>query len=642
MKYMKKFRLILLTCLVLVSLIFIDSKNETHALDVPLAETTKNDGEKKTNVLGRKFTLYILTRSQQGYETVGGAINKQNWDNYFRSGSFIFTPTDIQDGYRFVEWQVDWGNYSLNSDTNVLTISSNGNKTGSATAVFEFIGFETTYSLGNGGTFNANNSSLLTARLAHGQATAPEYTLNPGYHDLVWSSDLNIHQSSLISASYTVDVAFDSKNGSDATVQSVVQGETVSAPAAPTRAGYNFLGWYTDETYGTKAVFPATIDQPVTYYALWEASYYTIDYHANGGAITGSLQQSVQFNQPIGTQKTAKRAGYTLMGWNTESDGSGTVLNETSLMPANNITLYAQWKQDQYTISFNANGGVGDYPDLMHVYGDTLAPVADPSREGYEFLGWKAENSDNYWNFSTDTIKQSTTLIAQYREIEYYDVTFDAAGGNTVAGYQDILEFSLVTQPENPGRTGYQFAGWYTSLDYTKQWDFAKDVLTADVTLYAKWNANKRTVSFDKNGAWTSQPLAQVVNFGTLVSEPHKAPNKIGYVFTGWHHQGAPWNFMHTTMVDENLTLQAQYEAKTYGIEYIANAEDVTGLPDKAEDIAYESAVIKPVNNPVKEGYVFIEWNTQPNGAGQSFDELFAQGMVLNDVKLYAQWEENE
>lgn len=640
----KKYRVILLACMLVFSLVYIGLQDHTSALDIQYSETTKNDGNKKTYILSssREFTVYILTRSQAGHETVGGSVQKDNWDNYFRSGSFVLTPTNIQDGYRFVEWRVDWGKYSVNPDTKVLTINENGKNSGSATAVYEFIGFETNYNLGNGGTFNVNGTSTYIERLPYGQATAPEVALNPGYQNLRWSTNLNITGSSTINAIYDVDVTFDAKNGEAVSTQQISQGSEVSSGNIPTHSGYNFMGWYSDEAFTKKVTFPVVVNEPTTFYANWEAAYYKIDYDANGGSISGSTQQTIQYKTPLTNLKNASRTGYMFKGWNTVADGSGDTYTSLSEMPARDLRLYAQWEQEHYAVNFYSDAGGALLGNQSIAYGDKVQVIDQPTRTGFEFLGWKIAGSDVYWDFENQVVIHPLDLIGQWREIMYYDVSFITHTSDVIENYTDVLENTTIEEPSLLTRNGYQFEGWYTSTTYMKKWNFDVDVLTVDLTLYAKWVGHEHTVSFDVNGAWTRSPLVQHVRFDGLITEPSRNPKRIGYNFVSWIYNTSIWDFLNSKMVDSDVTLTASYEAKMYAISFVANASNVQNLPDTRSAIAYKSIVTSPETVPTRDGYQFVSWNTQSNGAGQSWDDVFANGMVLNNVRMYAQWEKTK
>ncbi len=139
---------------------------------------------------------------------------------------------------------------------------------------------------------------------------------------------------------------------------------------------------------------------------------------------------------------------------------------------------------DSYNVVFDSDGGT-NVPAQSVKEGEKVQKPADPIREGYRFLGWyrDAEGSQVF-DFERDTVTSDLTLYAKW--IAIYDVTFSVNGGSTVAS-QQVENGDFVEKPADPTRFGYTFEGWYKDMDLTMPWDFASDVVTKDITLYACW-----------------------------------------------------------------------------------------------------------------------------------------------------------
>ena len=170
----------------------------------------------------------------------------------------------------------------------------------------------------------------------------------------------------------TVTYAYGALGGTYAT-QIVQAGEKAIEPDVPSRQGYQFTDWYLDDT---KYDFNTAVTGDMTLTAKWTANSYTITFDTDGGS------EIAPITQDYGTQITAPadptREGYTFMGWEP-------ALPPT--MPAENMTIKAQWRINQYTVTFDTDGGSAVAP-ITQDYGTAITAPADPTREGYTFIGW--------------------------------------------------------------------------------------------------------------------------------------------------------------------------------------------------------------------------------------------------------------
>lgn len=145
-----------------------------------------------------------------------------------------------------------------------------------------------------------------------------------------------------------------------------------------------------------------------------------------------------------------------------------------------------------------------------------------------------------------------------------YTVTFDSQGGSAVSAQTDVAENATLSEPTAPSKTGYDFAGWYSSVDLTGEaWNFETDKMPAnDLTLYAKWTIKTYTVTFDSNGG--SEVAGTSADFGALLDNPGD-PSQADFNFVGWYANaeltGTAWDFASDTMPASDLTLYAKWEA---------------------------------------------------------------------------------
>ena len=238
---------------------------------------------------------------------------------------------------------------------------------------------------------------------------------------------------------------------------------------------------------------------------------------------------------PSGTLATrpdalAPRTGYTFGGWN---KADGTAWDYASDRVTDNITLYAKWTANTYTITFDTAGG-SEIAPITQDYGTAITEPADPTREGYTFTGWDRE-------IPTTMPAENITVTAQW-EINQYTITFDTAGGSEIAPITQDYG-TVITEPANPTREGYTFTGWDREIPTTMP--------AENMTVTAQWEINQYTITFDTAGGSEIAPITQ--DYGTVITKPAN-PTREGYTFTGWDRE------IPTTMPAENITLKARWK----------------------------------------------------------------------------------
>ena len=218
-----------------------------------------------------------------------------------------------------------------------------------------------------------------------------------------------------------------------------------------------------------------------------------------------------------------------------------------------------------YTVTFDSNGGSA--VKAQAVKNGAKAPrPADPAKSGYLFKGWCSDKSlTKAYDFNS-AVKSNLTLYAKWEAKATYTVTFNANGGTAVKA-QSVSSGAKASKPANPTKAGHVFKGWYSDKSLTKAYDF-NSAVKSNLTLYAKWEANKYTVTFVSNGG--SSVAAQVVSYGKMVSQPAN-PTFSGYLFKGWYSDKTctkPYAF--ETAVEADLTLYAKWEVRppAYAILY--------------------------------------------------------------------------
>ena len=169
--------------------------------------------------------------------------------------------------------------------------------------------------------------------------------------------------------------------------------QSIKLPPTPTYSGYRFMGWFTAANGGTEITgtsYTPTAD--ITLFAHWEKEY-TVTYDANGGSTTCANGNYIEGEIVTLCTNTPSKSGYTFAGWTYSPNV--TITDGKFVMPASDVTITAQWTINQYTVTWNPNGGnwAGSTENIVHTYdyGATINRPADPTRENGIFTGWYPE-----------------------------------------------------------------------------------------------------------------------------------------------------------------------------------------------------------------------------------------------------------
>jgi len=300
-------------------------------------------------------------------------------------------------------------------------------------------------------------------------------------------------------------------------------GATLPAADDMTYTGHTFKGWYDNENLTGSPV--TAIGGAETgnreYWAKWEINQYTVTVKPENGKADIIITQD--YGTPI-TAPTLTREGYTFKGWDKE-------IPET--MPAENITVKAQWEINQYTITFDTNGG-SEIAPITQDYGTEINAPDKPTRKGYTFKGWDKEIPETM-------PAENITVKAQW-EINQYTIAFDTNGGSEIAPITQDYG-TEITAPDKPTRKGYTFKGWNKEIP--------KTMPAENITVKAQWEINQYTIAFDTNGGSEIAPITQ--DYGTEITAPDN-PTRKGYTFKGWDKE------IPKTMPAENITITARWK----------------------------------------------------------------------------------
>ena len=333
-------------------------------------------------------------------------------------------------------------------------------------------------------------------------------------------------------------------------------------PVGPTETGYTFGGWYQEEGCSTPFTFGESgteVSADMTLYAKWTANNYYITYKDKGddvaysGSNIGSLPATHTYDAATELVDGVK-TGYTFDGWFANSDCTGDAVTSLGATDyTDDITLYAKWTINQYTVSFNSNGGSA-VASITQDYNSAVAAPADPTKTGYAFAGWTPA-------VPSIMPAENTECVAQWT-INQYTVSFDSNGGSEVSSITQDYN-SAVTAPADPTKTGYTFDGWSPAVPSTMP--------AENVECVAQWTINSYDVTFDLQGH--GDPMYQTIDYNGTVTEPSPAPSEENYTFGGWYKEAGcsnAWDFAEDKVTDD-LILYAKWTLNGLALDENAN-----------------------------------------------------------------------
>jgi uncharacterized repeat protein (TIGR02543 family) len=418
-------------------------------------------------------------------------------------------------------------------------------------------------------------------------------------------------------------VTYDEAGGSAVANTDYFQPGTVTLPAAPTRAGYSFLGWFTSATGGSALTSPHTpASCNVELIARW-ALIYNVTYEERGG--TTVTDATFISGDTVTLPAAPTRAGFTFQGWFTAPDG-GTKYGSTATPPDGNVTMYAQWLP--YTVTYDERGGttVSDTTFNCVTTCDTITLPPAPTRSGYIFEGWyTAPAGGTQYGATYVPTAKDQVIYAQWTP---YEVSFQTQGGTTVAGWI-IGSNATITLPPAPTRAGFTFNGWFTTPTGGSPVGSTYGPHTGDIDFYAQWSPILHNVSYEEHGG-TTVPDATFVSGGTVTLPVD--PTRAGYTFDGWFTAQTGGTMYDPTFSppDGNLVVHAQWTRDPFTVTY----EEHGGTTVSDSEFVSGGTVTLPAK-PTRAGYTFDGWFTAQTG-GTKYGSTSSP--LDGNLVVHAQW----
>jgi len=557
------------------------------------------------------------------FESNGGSDVPSQEKDYNSTLSEPDAPTKL--GYYFDGWYAD-SDCTMEYDWSTPIITN-------FTLYAKWIENRHTVSYESNGGTAYEDSSALDGHVAPypGEPVREGHTFAGWYKDSAlslvydWNStvtgDLTLYAKWIIN---TYTITFDRNGGTSTATMEVVYGQIATEPADPTRLGYFFDKWYTDEDCTVAYDWSAPVKEDLTLYAGWIENRHTVSYESNGGTAYEDSSALDGYAAPYPGEPT--KEGYTFDGWFTDS-GCTVLYDFKNPVPVTeDIVLYAGWTIVTNKVVFETYGGT-NVPTQTVDYGSTPIRPDDPIRIGYEFGGWYAYSSFTHEYDWSAPITKVTWIYAKWIPI-YHEIVFHSNGGSDVESIQ-VLDSHVADMPDSPTMEGHTFRGWFTDSDCTIAYDW-DTIVTTDLMLYAKWEIQRIYIHFESNEGSAVESL--VVDYGTIPEKPAD-PTKDGYNFMGWYEDETcmflPYEW--DSAIKQNLTLYAKWELKP--IEHTITFES-NGGSDVGPIVIENGQVATKPTDPTKVKHTFAGWYTD----GDLTERYVWSNEVTSSFTLYAKW----
>ena len=382
-----------------------------------------------------KYKIKSYTVNATSEDTNKGTVSPAGQTvEHGANATVVATP---KAAYNFAGWYNGSTKVSSNASYTFAVIANI-----SLTAKFTIKTFTTTTANSTGGTASVNKSSV-----EYGGSAIWTATPSTGYNFSKWSngSTTNPLTVSNITANTHITPVFVLKsyivtwnpNGGSVSPTSTTKthGSTLGTLPTPTRAAdaqytYTFKGWFTAATGGTQVSASTTVTGNVTYYAQWTANIrsYTVTFNGNGGGTPSQSSSSFYYNEALGTLPTVTRTGYTFKGWSTSANGPVNVSTTTKV--TGDVTYYAIWQINSYTLTVTAGTGGTVSGSGTYNYGETATLKATAS-SGYHFVKWSDGNTNANRTVTVTGNATYTAIFEQdpYLNLDKTSLTFEASGG---------------------------------------------------------------------------------------------------------------------------------------------------------------------------------------------------------------------
>ena len=607
--------------------------------------TLKNDGDKVEGIalgtVGNKTYYARWQRSEYTivYRNTENAVNG-NPTSYNVESESITLIDPSKTGYTFAGWYSD-SDLSQVADTTIATGSIGDLE---FYAKWNAIVYTVDYVLYEGVNGDNPTSYTIEDEITLCAATRDGYSFGGWFTDSAFENAIDKialgstgNMTLYAKWYYTGTVSFVTNGGS--AIEPITQeyGTVLVAPEDPVRDHYTFAGWYSDEALQNEYVFSTMPDIDFTLYAKWEAVEYSITYVLNGGE--NGLNPDVYTVESAFDFAEATKTGYTFVAWYTLPDFTSAPVSSIVAGTFGNMTLYANYSINSYTISFDSAGGSAVAPVTQEYDTAVSAPPA-PTRNGYGFNGWLTEEGEA---FVFDRIPAYDVALTADWELIEYTITYNLNGGVNASANPAYytIEDETVTLAA-PTRRGYTFEGWFADSEYAVEITSIPAGSYGVVEVEAKWAIIVYDITYyNVDGLENPNPgtytVEDVVSFAEVF--------KLGHTFGGFFKEEGfvtPVTGIAEGSIGD-VAVYAKYTVNTYNVWLDGKDEadytvsfDLSGASGSiaSQHIAGDTALEYPAI-PQRSGYLFGGWYQSEDCTGNAYDFTAS---VRSDITLYAKW----
>ena len=607
--------------------------------------TLKNDGDKVEGIasgtVGNKTYYARWQRSEYTivYRNTENAVNG-NPTSYNVESESITLVDPSKTGYTFAGWYSD-SDLSQVADTTIATGSIGDLE---FYAKWNAIVYSVDYVLYEGVNGDNPTSYTIEDEITLCAATRDGYSFGGWFTDNAFENAIDKialgstgNMTLYAKWYYTGTVSFVTNGGS--AIEPITQeyGTVLVAPEDPVREHYTFVGWYSDEALQNEYVFSTMPDIDFTLYAKWEAVEYSITYVLNGGE--NGLNPDVYTVESAFDFAEATKTGYTFVAWYTLPDFTSAPVSSIVAGTFGNMTLYANYSINSYTISFDSAGG-SEIASITQEYDTAVSAPANPSRNGYGFNGWLTEEGEA---FVFDKIPAYDVALTADWELIEYTITYNLNGGVNASANPAYytIEDETVTFAA-PTRRGYTFEGWFADSEYAVEITSVPAGSYGVIEVEAKWAIIVYDITYyNVDGLENPNPgtytVEDVVSFAEVF--------KLGHTFGGFFKEDGfvtPVTGIAEGSIGD-VAVYAKYTVNTYNVWLDGKDEadytvsfDLGGASGSiaSQHIIGDTALEYPAI-PQRSGYLFGGWYQSEDCTGNAYDFTSS---VRSDITLYAKW----
>ncbi len=398
-------------------------------------------------------------------------------------------------------------------------------------------------------------------------------------------------------------------DGTASTSETVNYDACAKLSEVPTYEGYDFAGWYTtDDDKGYEFDRDNTsVQENITLYAHWRTKTLQVTFDSQGGSAVDE-SQTIDYNHSVVRPSDPTRAGYAFDGWYTKDGEKWRFTDDTKPdAVTSDVTLYAKWTEETYTVTFDLNGGTSKKPNDQTVkYGGKLIEPKDPTKENDGFYAWFTADGVK-WDFDNSVVTGNMTLHAEwveggndggntdavtyivcyYVDGEFVGMGFGVTGDAISRPDDDTIASGTLSLSDDQA-----IDGWYLDADFKTKIDFNTYTMADDnLDIYARVVSKSElthTVFFVTGIDATVDPVQ--VKAGEKISAPDVKLTAKGYTFAGWYtDKDCTKKFDFDTAITADTTLWAGW---------IKNGEvEPTPSPDGKKDSSKKKSIPQTGDN---------------------------------------------